>query len=69
VMMKTVPWTETTIIANQVILLHNRVEVDNTLLTNISIDSLVNVQAAAKTICALRTILSPVVTFSAGISY
>ena len=66
---KTLPWTETTIMASQVILLQSRDEVDNILLTNISIDNFVNVQAVAKTICAVRTILSPVVTFSGGISY
>jgi len=69
VRIKTLPWTETTIMASQVILLQSRDEVDNILLTNISIDNFVNVQAVAKTICAVRTILSPVVTFSGGISY
>lgn len=58
----TLPCIATMAMAIQVTLLQKIVALANILLTNINMDNLVSVQAAANMICAVRTILSPVVT-------
>ena len=57
------------LMASQVILRQKSVALDSILRTNISIDSFVSVQAAAKTTSVDRTILRPVTTWLTGMSY
>jgi hypothetical protein len=59
---KTLPCIVTTMIARSVILRQNIVALESILLTSISIDSFVSVQAAPNTTSVPRTILRPVTT-------
>jgi len=65
---KTLPCMAQTMMANHVILRQKSLALESILRTNISIDSLVSVQAAAKTTSVARTILRPVVTWLTGMS-